>query len=221
MGKTRRLWLDGGLWVLFLLLAGAPLTTCAQADLQKLFGSWTGNQYRNSYFGFSLRIPSTMHFLDEESRGQAAELTEQLSRINDPDLRKKVLERDTRQLKLVHVGQYPLGAKVPLNPNIVITAVNKSILPNVSTPEHFLELTLLSLKKAGIPYKMEPINQANIGNRELPHLRTEIDFRDRKLLQDAYCLVRKDYMLGITIVYTDEEQRQKLQQILDSIQFTD
>jgi len=204
------------------ILAAAWLAVqpaAANQELNALFGAWKGRTYLNPYFGFSLPVPENLHIIRDGSSSPAAALDQELRAIKDPLLREQVKVRETLSVKLVHVSEYKLNAKVPFNANLVVIAMRRQMLPQVKTPEQFLETTLQTLKQAGIRYDTSEPQKVKLGGRDFTRQLTEMNMRNQKLTQDTYCRFEKDFILSVTTVYATPEQAKKLQAALQGLAF--
>ena len=123
-----------------------------------------------------------------------------------------------RTLTLLSAFRHPPGTPVPFNESLIIVAEGVSFLPGIKGGKDYLKLMQQSMAGMTIKYEFEPIETGfKIGSHPAARLRAHMHMADKQLEQESYAARVGDYVLLVILSYGDDEQRETLRSILESL----
>lgn len=178
-------------------------------------------KYTNSYFGLAIPLPGDWHLMEslellfgfKKVVNSYLDLTEE---------QKATLEStDNNTLPLVRASQYPLFTQdIPDNPSITCTAFNMAPFPQIRNEADYLADLRESLQKQkiGATYRIAPNVENYLVNGIMYYsLAVQADTERFTINSRVHCVMRKGYILNITLTFRTDSGRESLNHIFNSI----
>jgi hypothetical protein len=189
----------------------------AQVASQIGFGQLTGHTYTHDHFKLAVTIPDAWYIQKKSESDQLAQAGQAVIK-QDAQGQAVMQAAQQRTLTLLSAFRHPPGTPVPFNENLVIVAENLAFLPGLKEGEDYLKLSEKSLAALAIKYEVEPIETGfHIGSHPAARLRVHLHVQDKLVEQEQYAARFGDYFLLVLLSFGDDEQRDALRAILDSL----
>ena len=190
---------------------GAPVA--AQIGL----GQFSGHTYTHDHFKLAVTLPDEWYIQKKSESDQLAQASEAVLKQNAQGQAVRQAAQQ-RTLTLVSAFRHPPGTPVPFNENLVILAENMAFLPGLKEGQDYLKLAEKSLAALSIKYEVEPIETGfKIGSHPAARLRVHLHVADKIVEQEQYAARFGDYFLLVLLSFGDDQQRDVLRGILESL----
>ncbi len=166
--------------------------------------------YINDYFQFSMKIPEGWTVLDKYISNKLMEWGAGQAGITP--------SHDFGSLLMVI--EKPLGTKIDFNSSIIITWDDLRSNPDVKNGSHCLEELKTSLLNDPSTTIVEDIHPQYIDSREFGVLATAVKIKDETINQIYHTIMINGYAICFLISYKNPDQKQKLMNMIQSINFT-
>ncbi len=183
-------------------------------------GSLDGEKYTNDYFGIEITVPEEWTKLDAQQQQELMNLGQEAIAGDDEKLNKQLDLAEEKVLNFMIAFKYPLDEVHTVNPSIACNAEKLSFLQGIKNGEEYLEMSKELLAKAQIPYEFdEDIYTENLGGQQFSVLKVNIDAGAIKLYQKYYTKIIDGYAFNIIVTYSDEEEKEEVEEMLNSVKF--
>ena len=212
----------------YLACVGIALTCLASPgcdqkapEVQLDAGYFRGSQYRNDYLGMSLTLPETWVIQDEEARRQLKRSGQDLVAGDNKNLQAAFEESQSRSHSLFMVFQYPLGSPVLCNASIVSGAEDVTQSPGIRNGADFLFHMRRYIESSQMQFTFgDEVRRETLDGVEF-HVQTmELVLPDITVQQEVYATVRRGYAVTLVLSFGDEEQKDALHGILQTLSFS-
>ncbi|MBI4522479.1 MAG: hypothetical protein HY695_01560 [Deltaproteobacteria bacterium] len=203
--------------VVFALTAAAA---CGRKEDKIDLGTIKGSVYKNSYFGFSVRLPDTWQIQDNETRQMLMTQGRRITAGSDKEIQESLDASALQTVNLLTAFQYPLGSAVGYNPAFLVVAERINNDARFSRGRDYLLASRSMLEKS--------LLKPSFGNNLLSEVLGGVSFdimevklkTDRLTVQQRhYATIKKGYVLVVSISYTTERELQLLKGVLQSVKF--
>ena len=199
---------------------GAATDEVVPANKEIDFGTYENSVYRNKYFNLSITLPEDWHVQDQEAQKQLMALGSQVLAGEDQDLKAAVKASELTSVTMLTAFQHPLGTPVPYNPNIVCVAEKVKNQPGITSGADYLYHTRKVLEAGQIQIEFpDATATATLGGKEFARMPVKLTIAGITAEQDYHSIILDGYALSIIVSYNNEEQKDMLQGILDSVTF--
>lgn len=177
--------------------------------------------YRNDYFGFKVAIPPDWHAQDKETQKQMNEIGTEAFSGSDKNLESAIRASQARTADLFSVNEHPLDSLVASNPGIICVAEMVYGVPGVKTGEDYLLQVKRTLKAGQMNYSFpsETISTESVGGKDFSVLSLELQAEGVTVRQEYYVAVMKGYALSFILSYQFDEEKARLEKVLDTVKF--
>jgi len=208
---------------LFLILAFL-LSACNQNNKAAKFdyGKVEDMRYSNSFFNFTMDLPSNWYIQPNEEKEHLMDMGKDLAFGDDENLKAAADASMINSAFLLNVFKYEVGSPVDFNPCVSLIAENLKYTPGIKTGKDYLFHARKLLEQTQLQYTHidETFSPVTIGDREFYSMGASVDILGMTITQVYYCVVINDFALNIIITYSNEIQKQELDQIISSISFS-
>ena len=184
------------------------------------FGSMEGSNFVHRYFGFQISIPDQWQVQDTEARKDLQKMGKEIISGDDRNMKAILDASELNTLNLLTVFRYPRGTAVDFNPSFACVAEKVSHLPGIKKGSDYLFHTRNLIEQGKLAYKFSPeTGSEKLGGETFDFMDSELDLKRVIVKQRFYATIRKGYALCLVISYQSEEMKQKLDEILKTVQF--
>ncbi|HOQ17450.1 MAG: hypothetical protein GX198_01965 [Epulopiscium sp.] len=204
--------------LVFVLVLLVCLSTAACSKKELTLGEFQGNTYTNSYFGISMNIPEGWEIQNDETVNELMEAGKEAI-AGDNAAKKAALDlAEQKLLTFFMICKYPIGELGKINPNVICQAEKVGSL--VKNESEYLEAIRNQLESASqTPYNFKDIYTENLGGEDFYVLESNIDFGSFVYTQKYYTKIMDKYAFNIVVGYTEEEGKEEISQMLESVIF--
>jgi len=203
-----------------LLLSGILASGCHKTSKVIDFGSFKNGTYTNDFFNLTVYIPESWYVLDDESRIEFMRQGNKLIAGKDENLNAVLEAVELQNLNLLTASEYPPGAPVSSNSNLVLMAEKVKHLPGIvrGRDYHFHTKKLLQSSAVQMEYPNEIYEQI-IDGVAFDVLDIEIKIGNQMIRQKQYVTIMNGYALAFGMTYLDAEGLKKLEDIIHRVDF--
>lgn len=182
------------------------------------YGSIDGDVYVNDYFKFCLPFNDSWHLKSQQKMQEIAKAGKELI-LND-SYKKLIEDSAINNTYLFNLNQFGPDEFVAYNPSLSIVAEKTTMFPNIKRGSHYLKEVQKILNKTAVNCAFNMIDKEFIiGKQHFDVMDISMDYLGLVITQRYYTTVKKGFSLSIIMSYTTEEQKVKLQRMIDSIVF--
>lgn len=207
-------------YLLFFLLV---IGSCRPPQLKNVFdyGSVEDGLYMNEFFGCSLSLPAGWAVQTREEMEQLQNLGKDMITGKDKKLKRKLKTSEIRSANLITVFKYKLGTVVEFNPNISIVAENIRYSPGIKSGADYLNHSRELLKQSQFKYDSisARFDQADFSGIVFSRMFTSVNYMGIPIKQEYYSTIINGFSFNMVISYSNEEQRNELHGILETLKF--
>jgi len=179
------------------------------------FGSVTGSNYANKYFGLTLRIPSGWSVQDSDIKKQMNEKGKELVTSNDPAKKVELVRAIDNTLNLLTISERPLGSP-GFNPMFICGAEKPPA--GAKTIADYMVSLKNTLKYAQLTITIEKdVYSEQFGGVAFAGIDFDTNYSGTIVSQKCYARIVKDYVLFFIVVYQTDEQLKNETEILKSV----
>ena len=185
------------------------------------FGTFSGSLYQNKYFDMTITIPSDWSIQDNQAKQQIASTGQKMLSGDDKNMQAIVKASELQSVSLFIIFEHPLGTPVPFNLNISCVAERVSHMPGIREGKdyHFHAKKILESGKMDFSFPKE-IYPENISGVDFHIMSVELKMHGMTVTQEYYTTIMKGYALSFIISFTNDEERNTLINILQTLTFT-
>jgi len=201
-----------------LLFLSAILAGCSNGKLKDFdYGKIKNGKYVNSFFGMEMSIPENWFIMSQENLDALIKASGEVAAGDNKELQASVKTTEINSANLLFVSEYEVGS-VALNPYIALVAENVKISGIfIKNSKEYLQRTAKLCEQSQIPYQIiGDITTETINNQEFAVMHIMLhDFAYQK----TYVIYKKDFAIVFTLTYFDDEQKEVLEEIMNSVKF--
>ncbi len=199
------------------------LCSCGTGNMPKKFdyGQVENHKYYNSFFALELEVP---HDWVVQTKEQTKELTEKgknLAAGDDQNMKALIDASEINTANLLAVFQYEVGTPVAYNPSFALVAENLKNSPGIQSASDYLFHVRKHLKQSQIKvdYLDEACKQELINGQEFCVMNLSMHFMEIEIKQIYYATMQHGFCLSAVISFVDDEQKDELETIIQSMEF--
>ncbi len=199
--------------------AGCGKKTPEKAAAQEIdFGSFKDSVYRNDYFGLTMTLPPEWSVLDSEEHHRLSESGHELLAGDDKNLKAVLKASELTTVNLWGAFRHPVGSAVEFNPSILCVAERVGHLRGIKTGKDYLFHAKKFMKAGKMEFQFPTeTSTESIAGRDFGVMPVEMIALDVTTTQLYYACIMKGYALVVILSYSTDEERQSLQDILNSM----
>jgi len=185
------------------------------------YGHTENNKYLNSFFGLELILPNNWIVQTKEQTEKLSKTGKDLVAGDDKNLKSIINASEVNTANLLAVFQYEVGAAVDYNPSFMLVAENLKNAPGIKTGSDYLFQTRKLLKQSQIQYSYidNDFRKVIINNQEFYTMTCSIDYMGYKINQVYSSTIKDGFCLSTIISFINDEQKNNLEKIVNSISF--
>jgi len=199
------------------------LTGCDSKSVDEIgYGAIEEGVYRNDYFNLSIKVPENWAVQSQAAQQQLMETGTSLLSGEDENLKAAMKESQKQTINLFSFFKYEQGSPVAFNPSILSIAEKMSHMPGVKrgSDYHFHAKELLLAGQVNYEFPNEIFTQ-ELSGVSFDVMPGQVTFGNRTVYQNYYATRIKDYVLLFILSYTSDAELEELNQILESIEFSE
>ncbi|MGM0509229.1 MAG: hypothetical protein ACQERZ_08750, partial [Fusobacteriota bacterium] len=168
---------------------------------------------------FSIVIPEEWSIQGEDQMKKLTEIGTDMVAGEDENLKKSLKASDEADgLFKLAAFEYPLGTPGKLNANIMVVGENMENYPGVKDGKDYAENIKKFLNNSDMDMKIKDIEPIKLDGKTFYGIGTEMTMNGLEIKQRYYTTVIKQHALGITMTFFDKESRNKLEDILETVE---
>jgi hypothetical protein len=184
------------------------------------YGTISNNIYKNDYFSMSMDVPQGWSVQSKAAMKQLMNQGSDLVAGDDQNLKAVMKQSEKQTINMFVFLKYEQGTPVSFNPSIVAVAERVSHMPGIKRgADYFFHVRRL-LQASQIEYSFpKKIYTTDLSGESFDVMPAEISASFITIEQDYYAALMKDYVLSFILSYSNEEEKQELTKILDTVSF--
>ncbi|TAJ11686.1 hypothetical protein DMA11_15965 [Marinilabiliaceae bacterium JC017] len=185
------------------------------------YGHVENHKYTNSFFDFEMTLPADWVVQSKEQTENLTKMGKELVAGDDQNMKALLDASDINTANLLTVFKYEVGSAVEYNPNLALVAENLKNAPGIKTGGDYLFQSRKLLNQSQIQYDYidEEFKKEVINNQEYYLMNASINFMGLTIKQKYYTRVKDGFCFAAIISYVDDEQKEELENILNSMSF--
>lgn len=185
------------------------------------YGKVSDGKYLNSYFGFEIELPTDWVVQTKEQTEYIAKMGKDLIAGDDKNMKAAINAAEINSANLLAVFKYEVGSPVDYNPNLMLVAQNLKNTPGIKSGSDFLLQARKLLKQAQIQYDFidEEFKKDIINNQEFYIMNCSQNFMGINIKQKCYSTIQDGFCLSAIVSFTDDEQKNDLENIINTMKF--
>lgn len=205
---------------ILIIAASVVLVACSRNEPERSPVTTTadGSKYVNEFFGLEITKPAGWFAQDPEAMLKMSQQGIELISGDDKNMRQIASRSLKTSLPLFGFFQYPPGAAVETNPNIVSVAENVSVLPGIKTGCDYLFHARKLLERSALKVSVkEGCETTLINGTPLGYIEATMIAGNREIRQRYYACVQGEHALSIVQTFVDEETKRLVDAPLKSL----
>lgn len=185
------------------------------------YGKVEDSKYLNSFFGFEIELPADWVVQTKEQTENIAKMGKKLVAGDDKNMKAVIKASEINSANLLAVFKYEVGAAVDYNPNFMLVAENLKNAPGIKTGSDYLFQSRKLLKQSQMQYEYidEEFKKEVINNQEFYLMNCSINYMGLNIKQKYYSTIQNGFCLSAIISFIDDEQKNDLEKIINSMEF--
>jgi len=196
---------------------------CGAKEMPKDFdyGKVENSTYKNSFFDFEIEIPEDWAVQSQEAMNSINEQGRDLIAGDDEKFKSQLKASEVNSANLLGVYQYELGSEVDYNPSFLITAENISKADMVANAKDYLLQARKLLQQSQLQYDEidEQPTAVSIKGQKFYKMNASITLEGMTIRQIYYTAIMNDFAFNVIVSYINDEQRDQLMKVLDTMKF--
>lgn len=185
------------------------------------YGTIKDNKYTNSFFGFEMDIPEDWNVQSKEQTEHLMKVGKKMVAGDDKNLKAAISASEVNSANLLMVFKHEMGAPVDYNPNFMVVAENLKNAPGVKNGADYLFQCRKLLEISQVKYDTidSEFKQLIINGQEFHVMNAAMSFMGMNIKQQYITTVKEGFALSCIVSYTTENQKEELDEVINSIQF--
>ena len=185
------------------------------------YGQIDNRLYRNDYFNMTVKIPENWVVQSQATQKDLMNLGKELIAGEDEGLKNILKLSEQNQINLFVFLKYEMGSPVPFNPSIASLADKVAQYPGIKRGSDYLYHVKNSLKASPMNFDFpDDIYTRPVSNISFDIMPAILTIGEKTVKQEYYAARIKDYVLGMVLTYTSEEELAELLEIVNNISFS-
>ena len=185
------------------------------------YGTIEDNIYRNEYFDVEFTFDSKWHIQTQEDMDDLMKAGEELL-PEDKNIEEVLKASEINTATLFSIFKHELGSAVDFNPSFLLFVENIKNFEGIETGKDYLEYYKESNKEAvessPVSYKFDnDIYTTTISGQKFNVLEYELLLMGQEVHQKYFTMVSRGFTFNFFMSFTNDEEKQELQKILDSV----
>jgi hypothetical protein len=182
-------------------------------------GTLTETAYENTYFGFTLPLPSGWSVATPETEEHLRKMGTKAMTADDPQLQASVDAASAKTFQLLTVSEHPVGAPVPFNPMIVVMAENIAYAPGIKTGADYLFHLGAILERSSVPFEARgEVSAVELGGRTFH--RKDFEIAPPSGITQTYVAAREgEHVLVFILTVRDQAELENLLSLVSKTEF--
>lgn len=182
------------------------------------YGTIGNGSYANNYFEMTVSFNPDWKIGSEEQMNKIADKGKDLIAGDDSELKRGIKAAEVNSAYLLTVSRHEIGTTVEFNPSLLVVAENIKNFPEIKNGSDYLIQTKNLLQQSQINYYFEKaVYKKQIGTLTFHVLEGKINYGTVVVTQEYYTTITKGFSLSFIISYANEEDKQELDTIIESI----
>jgi len=192
-----------------------------QPNLDIVYGEVQDHQYINEYFGFTIDLPAGWNVLSKEQIEHLQDMGKGMIAGENKKIKAEIEISDIRTANLLSIFKYELGPTREFNPNLSIVAENIQSSPDIKTGEDYLNHSRKLLEQSQFKYDSisTDVKKITISGQIFGMMFTSVSYMGITIRQEYFSSVINGFSLNILLSYNNDEQKDELEKILNSLKF--
>lgn len=207
-----------------LLIFSALFASCNPSGKANSFdyGHIENDKYLNSFFGLELTIPDGWVVQSKEKTEEISDLGKDLIAGDDENLKAALDASEINTANLLAVFKHELGAVVDYNPGFILVAENLNNAPGIKIGSDYLFQSRKLLENSQMEFEHidEEFSREVVSNRDFDTMNCTINYMGFMIHQKYYSTIQNGFSISVIISFSDEDQKQELEQIVNSLVFS-
>jgi len=185
------------------------------------FGHVENNKYLNSFFGLEIDIPNNWDIKSKEETEFIAKMGKEMYTGDNKDLKETLDAVDIEDANLLTVYMYKADTVVSFNPNFILVADNLKNYPDIKNGSDYLSFSRKLLEQSESPYDYmdEKFTKVKINDTDFYYMNLSKSIYENEIKQVYYATVINGFCVAATISYLDNDQKGKLEKMINSMIF--
>ena len=201
-----------------LLFLSAIVAGCSNGKPKDFdYGNVENGKYVNSYFDMEMSIPENWIVMSQKNLDELMKQSGEIVAGDNKRMKAALKAAEIKTANLLLASEYEIGS-VEVNSNISVTAENIKLASGfIKNGSDYLKQTIKMLEQTQVPYEaVGDITTEIINNQEFAVMNGIIfDFVNQKM----YVILKNEFALIFTITYFDDEQKEVLENAVNSVKF--
>lgn len=199
------------------------LNSCNNENIPANFdyGRIENNTYINSFFDFEMTLPDGWVVQTKEQMENMANTGKTLVAGDNSKMKAILKASEINTANLLSVFQFEQGAAVMYNPSITLIAENLKNFPGIKNGNDYLfhAKKLIEQSQFKYDYVDDKFSKEMIDGVEFYKMHTEVEYMGIDIKQIYYSTILKGFSFNAIISYNDDQQKQELLNLLNSMNF--
>lgn len=182
------------------------------------FGKAENGLYTNKYFGLKIHFDPSWSIQNKEQMNQLVDRGSQVIAGENESIKRQMKASLVNTAYLLTIFKHEVGSPVEHNPSFLSIAENVKNFPGIKTGEDYLTNVKNTMNRTELDYDFNNIEQAQIGNSKFYVLKSSLNHLRRTINQEFFARIEKGFSLSFIITYANDEEKEELYKIIDSIE---
>lgn len=185
------------------------------------YGRIENNKYYNPFFNLEMIIPTGWIVQSKEQTENLTKKGADLVAGDDKNLKAVIKASDVNTAYLLTIFKYEVGSAVDYNPGFILLSENLKNSPGIKTGSDYLFQVRKMLKQSQIQYDYidENFGKETVNGQDFFLMNASIDYMGLQIKQVYYSTIINGFSFGIIISYVSKEQKQELDNVINSMKF--
>ena len=207
------------------LIVLAVINTCCNPGGQSKkfdYGHMEDNKYINSFFSLELQLPDGWVVQSKEQTENITNLGKDLIAGDDKNLKAVLDASEVNSANLLTVFKQELGAAVDYNPSFMLVAENLKNAPGIKNGSDYLFQTRKLLQQSQMEFEHmdEEFTRETVNNLVFDTMNCSINYMGFVIHQKYFSTIQNGFSISAIISFIDEDQKKELEQVVNSMVFT-
>ncbi len=182
------------------------------------YGTVENGVYRNKFFNLELSYNEDWSLKSTEQMTEMSEQVRKFVNEDEGNLKKNAKASEVNFAELFALFKFPTGTVSEFNPSLIINAENLKSLPEIKTPEDYINETKALLDDGPLTfvYREKP-SSITIDGKQFAVI--EVYNSDYNITQEFFATLQNGFVVAMVISYNDATQKASLHKMIDNLKF--
>lgn len=187
------------------------------------YGEIDNNIYKNSFFNFTINIPTDWAIQNKEQIEALKRHGEALMAGDNAQMKAILKASEINSAILLGAFKYELGSAVEYNPGISIVVENIKNFPGIKSGNEYLYQARRIMKNSQIKYDHidEEFEKIEIDGLEFYRMNAEMNYMELNIKQIYHSTTLNGFGFSIIVSFVKESNKEELMNILKTVKFRD